>query len=608
MDEFLAYYQRELAYLREEGREFSRKYPRVAHRLELGADEVADPHVERLVESFAFLTARLQQNVEDQFPEIPEALLGTVYPQFTCPVPSMAVVRFIADKKQGNLTEGYRIPRGQALFVKAPTAGGSKKSIDEGRLVCKFKTCYDATLWPFELEQARLEDPDQHAFLDNRSDVTAILRLRLKCVGSTLKDIDCRRLRFYLNGHGATVYSMYERLCADFLELAVRTEGQDFPVAVPGAVVNPVGFEQEKEVLPYPPNAHDGFRLLAEYMAFPEKFLFVDVEGITYPRLGQRLELFFLLRGAPPDISVDKSNFVLGCTPIINLFEKTTEPVKIDHRKAEYRLNPDLHRERVTEIHSIKAVEAISEFGASVRRVAPFFSHDHDMSARGQRTYWYARRRRTKRADLPGTDLYLSFLDLDFDPRAPDAQTVYAHVRCTNRDLAWQVPAGAQYQLEEAAPVARIVGLSKPTKQLDPPMDGATLWRLVSHLSLNYLSIIKDKNSVRGLRELLRLYNPDEKVAAEKLINGIRDVSSRTITRRLGKDSWRGFVHGIEICLTVDESMYVGSSLYLFGSVLSRFFGLYAPLNSFTQLTISKQGDEGCWKRWPPRVGQKELL
>jgi type VI secretion system protein ImpG len=245
---------------------------------------------------------------------------------------------------------------------------------------------------------------------------------------------------------------------------------------------------------------------------------------------------------------------------------------------------------------------------APTREYAPFYSWTHDMSRRAQRMFWHARRVLSLYDEVAGTETLLSFVDLDFQPSHPPEETVWAHTLCTNRGLAAQLPAGALLQTDEAAPVSRIVCLRKPTDEVQPPLGGRTLWSLVSHLSLNYLSLSDSKETLKALREILRLYCTSEHRALEQQIAGLQDVTVRKVVRRFGQDMLRGFARGTEVTVTVDESAFVGSSAFLFISVLNRFLSLYASTNSFTQLVVRSAQREGVWKQWAPMAGGRVVL
>jgi type VI secretion system protein ImpG len=378
----------------------------------------------------------------------------------------------------------------------------------------------------------------------------------------------------------------------------------------PGALL-PVGFGTDEEVLSYPPPSHPGYRLLQEYFAFPEKFLFFDLAhlgSLAGHGFRQGFDILFLLDQSPKDrLYLDAETFLLGCTPVANLFARPSEPIRLDQRQSEYPLVADARRERETEIHSILKVSASADPRDESRVFAPFYSFSHRMGAERQRAFWHTRRMPTGRADLPGTQMVLSLLDLDWSPQLPALDTIYAHTLCTNRDLAEQLPAGALLQTDVVAPLKRISCLAKPTQEILPPTDGATLWRLVSHLSLNYLSLAGDEGR-DALREILRLYSPAGDATAERQILGLAGMSCRKVVRRMGTEAWRGFCRGSEVTLVFDEEAYVGSSAFLLASVLNRFFALYASMSSFTQLVIESHQRHGVWKRWPPMTGEQILL
>lgn len=594
----LEYYNRELGYLRKAGGEFSKRYPKIAQRLELAGGSSADPQVERLLESFAFLTARVQRDIESEFPEVTSALLGVLYPQFLSPVPSMSIAQFVVDPAQGKITSGYEIKKHTPLFAETLET-----------LPCRFRTCYPVVLWPVEVSYAGFESTDQFDFLDHMPRVATVLRLRIQAQQGSLKDLSLKNLRFHLSGDVNAAFRLYELIFGNTLHVALLPEGKKRPVFLPEDSIKPVGFEANEEVLPYPAHAHPAYGLLQEYFTFPEKFLFFDVDHLDRHASDKSFDILFMFDSTPRDrFAVDSETFRLGCTPVINLFRKTTEPIRIDQRRTEYSLMPDLRRERTTEIHSIQTVSLSSNPEDKTRTVQPFFSFDHQSEMAEQTAFWYATRQPAVRKDMSGTEMSMRLVDLDFKPAAPPAQTLFAHTLCTNRRLAEQVPAGALLQIEEAAPAAEIVCLTKPTSQLDPPLAGSTLWRLISHLSLNYLSLSNDAEGLKALREILRLYSYLNDASVVQQITGIRGLQSRSVVRRIGTDAWRGFCRGIEIQLIFDEELYVGSSAFLFGAVLNRFFALYSSVNSFTELVIRSRQRDGIWKRWPAIIGEQIVL
>jgi type VI secretion system protein ImpG len=615
-DDLLDYYQRELTYLRHEGADFARHYPRVAARLDLSGAESPDPHVERLLESFAFLTARIQRTLDSEFPQIPAALLGVLYPHLTAPVPSMAIAQAQVDPGQARAATGFTLPDNTQLHVEA-TDG----------LPCRFRTSYPVTLWPIEVAAAAIRPAADFPFLDRRNDVAAVLRLTLRTMGRLgFADLAPTSLRLHLNADPIAAGTLYELLLNQVREVAIRPAGHKLPArTLPAAAIRPVGFQPDEDVLPWPSHAHAAYRLIQEYFIFPEKFLFLDIDGLAGGLGdGTEVELLFLLAEPPRrPLTVDAGVFRLNCMPIVNLFRRTTEPIRLDQTRVDYRLQPDGHRERSTEIHSILKVSASSAFEDDSAVFQPFYSFDHagdhagdrggdrgggQRAAPGGRAFWLARRQSTGRGDLPGSDLILSFLDLDFKPARPPTRVVFAHTLCTNRGVAAQIPVGARLNIEVDAPVTGILCLTKPTRQLEPPFGGQTLWRLVSHLSVNQLSLAGGDAGLAALREILCLYAAYDDATVRGQLAGLAGLTCRNVVRRIGRDAWRGFCRGTEIRLELDEERFVGSHPFVLASVLNRFFGLYAAVNSFTQLVLTSRQRHGVWKTWEPLAGDRAVL
>jgi type VI secretion system protein ImpG len=614
-EELLRYYKSELTYLRRMGGVFAERYPKVAKRLELGHDECSDPHVERLIEAFAFLTGRLQHEIDSEFPDITSALLNILYPQLTSPIPSMAIAQFNVAKDQGKLTTGFTIDRHTALFADA--ANG---------VFCRFRTCYPVTLWPLRVDHAEFESASRLSFIDADSKAVAALRLRLECLpGGKLNELPVDRLRFYLNSDRMSVKTLYELLFCDVHDVVLEVPGAP-PIYLGAESIKSVGLETYDDLLPHPANVHPGYMLLLEYFAFPKQYLFFDLcfdqanpqrnkttnTLLDFLPAGEpdRMHISLVLNRRPKDnLVVDENTFCLGCTPIINLFPKTSEPIRLDHRSLEYPLIPDKRRERTTEIHSIISVSASSNYADTTQRLEPFYSYNHRLESSNHKAFWHARRVAAQRKDLPGTEMLLSFLDLDLNPSLPPMQTVYAHTLCTNRELACELPVGAVFRMEQHAPLDKerpIVALGKPTPPVPPPLRGATAWRLISHLSLNHLSLSEEKDSLPALKEILRLYCLSE--SHHQLIEGLKEMSCRRVVRHIGNEPWRGFCRGNEVTLVLDEDYYEGSGGFLFGAVLNRFLASYAAINSFTQLVIRSKQREGIWKQWEPMAGEAVLL
>lgn len=634
-DELLGYYERELTFLRQMGADFSRKYPKIASRLLLEADKCEDPHVERMIEAFAFLAGRVHLKIDDEFPEITESFLNVLYPHYLAPVPSMSVVQFALDTGQGKLTTGYSIPRSTSLYSK-PIQGTP----------CRFRTAYPIVLWPIEVAAASLESLDP---VDTRGRWhDAVLKISLRCLNNTvlgeLKTIESatgarpiESLRFFLNGEPQLVNPLYEMIFNDAVRVEIRATGSGGggggakkllgrsraasgpSITLPPTSIRTVGFDEDESLLPYTARSFPGYRLLSEYFAFPDKFLFFEVEGLKQAAqsgsFGETFDILIYFREIiPPRGVIDSSFFQLGCTPIINLFNKIAEPIQLTAEQHQYRVIPDVHRQMATEIYSIDSVNTVDPTLRQLRAYQPFYSfkHGNEEEVHGS-TFWYASRQQSARPEDDGTEMYISLVDLDFNPHVPAVDTLTAYITCTNRDLPGRLPFGGRegdFEVEGSGPLAGVRCLKKPTNTLRPPLRRAIQWRLISHLSLNHLSIVGDAGdqTAEALREILMLYDFMDSSATRKQITGITRVSSRPVVRQTGSRIGTGFVRGIETQVDFDEERYVGSGLYLFASVLERFLGLYVSVNSFVQFVAKIQQQEGILKRWPPRAGDQTLL
>ena len=613
-DDLLGYYERELAYLRHMGAEFAEKYPKIASRLLLEPSRCEDPHVERIIESFAFLAARIHLKLDDEFPEITEALLSILYPHYLRPIPSASIAEFQLDPEQGKLSTGLKI-RKESMLYSRPVNG----------LPCKFKTCYDVTLWPMRVAEAQWVTPDHLKPAVKALDAVAALRVRLDCLPDAGFDkLGINSLRFYLNGESNVSYSLYELLLNNCTQVILRDlspNSKISPVTLPADSVRAVGFKNDEALLPYPHRSFYAYRLLQEYFFFPEKYLFLDVHGLDQlSRAGfkEKVELLFLIsrfegddRQQMLELGVSPKVLRLGCSPIINLFPMAAEPILLDQKSYEYPVIPDIRRRRAFEIFSVDDVISPDPHSDQLTHYEPFYRYRHATSREeGRRqAFWYINRRPSIRRDDEGTDVFLSLVDLSGRPVQPDLDTVTVKCSCSNGDLPSRLPFGGEagdFELDGASSIKRIVALRKPTPTVRPPTGKGMQWRLISHLSLNYLSLVSEGKD--ALQEILRLYNFSDSAHAEKQVAGIARLTSKRDFARVISEHGISFVRGTRVDLELDEEQFVGGGAYLFAAVLEHFLGQYASLNSFTQLAVTTQQRKDVLGQWPPRAGQAILL
>jgi type VI secretion system protein ImpG len=564
-----------------------------------------------LLEGFAFLAARVHLKIDDDFPEITESLLNIVYPHYVRPLPAMSLVEFQLDPEQGKLTTGYRIPQNSLLYSR-PVGG----------VPCKFRSCYDTVLWPLTVAAAQWTTPDRLSPAVKDLEASAALRLELRCLPDIAFDkLDLSTLRLHLSGESNLVFTLYELLCNSCTRILVRDPANPKrqPVMLPPSALRPVGFAEDEGILPYPGRSFLAYRLLQEYFTFPEKFLFLDLAGFDQLRaagFSERAEFIFFVapfertdRRATLESGVSARTIRLACTPVVNLFPQTSEPVLLDQRRHEYAITPDARRRLTTEIFSVDEVVGVTPGSPEPIRFEPFYSSRHGTDRSKHQAYWYARRRPTGWRSDGGTDVYLSFVDLSERVVHPRLDAVTARLTCFNGDLPSRLPFGNQngdFELPGGGPVRKTVALVKPTNVVQPPLGKPQLWRLISQLSLNYLSLVE--GGTEALQELLRLHNFADTASAEAQIQGIKSVRSAPHHSRIVGEYGVSFARGRRVEIEFDESQFTGGGLYLFASVLERFLGLYASLNSFCVLAARSQQRKSTLREWPPRAGWKPLL
>lgn len=593
-DELLRYYESELEYLRSAGTAFAQKYPKIAARLELSTSQSGDPHVERLIEAFAFLAARIHLNIDAEFPEISYALLDNLYPHFLEPIPSMSIARIALDPT-ANASSPIHIPRNTPLYA----------DLSEGYTLT-FRTAYPVALYPFEISRVEICEPGLLPPDARFANAAAAIRIRIQSPKAPFAQFAPPSLRFYLGANTAFAFELYELLHTQQIDVGITDPAIQTIRWLGSDSLREVGFHRDEALLPFLPTAHPQYRLIQEYFALPEKFLFVDITRLdTVPLDTTTLEILLPLRTLPNEHRlITTDSFTLNCTPIVNLFPKISEPVAIDHRKVQYQLIADARRDMMTEVHSITHLSGSMDPESDAEILRPYFSLHHGTFVRASdRVYWYARRVPTLRKDKPGTEMYLSFVDREFRPSTPANGVVFGHILCTNRHLAHNLPERSPLTIDIAGlPLRRIELVHQPTPQIDPPLSGSIRWRLISHLSLNYLSLTNPDTARATLHEILRLYNVANTAYLDRQIEGISALTVRPIVRRIGDARAFGYLRGKEITLTLDEELFAGSSALLLARVLREFYRLHEQINSFTLFAVNGVRHPSIWQTWSPDI------
>ena len=602
-EQLLPLYDQELAYLRTLAGSFADAHPKIAGRLRLSADAVDDPHVARLIEGVALIAARIRQKLDDEFPELTNSLLGALYPHLLAPFPSAAIASFAPIAE---LDGAYHLPRGTALEME-PIGGEA----------CRYRTTQAVDLLPVRVVSATLSTRPLVAPPGPRTDAAASsLRLVLECLSpaQSFTRLGVDRLRFFLRGLPQHSSALYELLCNNLVAVSVADHPED-PQAVflgPQAVT-PAGFADDEAMLPYSPRSFIGYRLLSEFFGFPAKFMFVDLAGLsakTLRQAGQRIEVFFYFDRCVPQLerAVNADSFALGCTPIVNLFSQRAEPVALTHEAAEYTVVPDSRRHGTREVFSVDRV-VMREAGREQRDVLPFFDSHHAADPARQKLFFATQRRRLTEGDAT-TDVTLSIVDFELGPASPTDGILTVETTCLNRDLPRLLPyGGARPQIamvEGAAEITSVRCITPPSPTLRPPHAARAGWRLISQLSLNHLSLSGGAEGADALREILRLHDVRDVPETQAIIGSIRSVQSQRGTARMPGSG--AIARGMDVALEVDPARLEGSGAFLFGSVLDRFLGLYASINTYTRLHLRLHGREAPLRSFVPRAGARPLL
>jgi type VI secretion system protein ImpG len=611
MEDLLPYYERELAFLRRHSREFAERYPKIASQLLLSGEGCDDPHVERLIESFAILTARVSKKLEDSYPQFTEALLNVLYPHYLRPFPSCSIAYFDTTDVALQLSTPVLIPRSTELHSR-PVKGAT----------CRFRSAWDLQLLPVKIEKLSF-DPVARAPAGVQLPIgcSAILSVTLEITASegAWSTLTTKRLRLYIDAESSISAALRDAL---FLKLSqAYVDGGDgrWRVLSEG-LVGEVGFAEDEALIDMPDTAHAAYRHLTEYFAFPEKYNFLDLNITSLPesaKQAKQITIHFALNELRADGDASRllqtltaQNLRLGCVPVVNLFSQRGDPIRVSHRASTYPIVADGRRAFAYEVYSIDSVKRVRQTpqGEAITEFRPFFSLLHGETPEQEGNYWFVQRNELVADKSPGYEMELSLVDADFDPVQPKTDILSLQLTCTNRDLptlmSVGMPSGDLF-MEGGGSARAIRLLRKPTQPCRFDFRRNGQWRLISHLSLNYLSLTG--SGLSAFKEMLTLYDLPRTAISRSQIDGILGIEQRATAAWLPGKPFASFVRGIEVHITVDKASFVGSGLDVFAQCIDRFLGLYVHLNSFTQLVVlsGKTGEELI--RCAPRTGESIL-
>lgn len=588
---FNKYYQDELTYLRELGREFATAYPGIAPML---AERGADPDVERLLEGVAFLSGKIRHKIDDELPEVIHSVAGLLFPHYVRQVPATSVIEF---------TPLPNVVREKLMVQRGSEVG----SVPVDGVSCRFRTTHDVELLPMAVEDVRV---------DTGSTLAQMLRIEMRLTGgANLTALNLSKLRFYIHGERRlqddTRLWLGEHV-AGLALASVDSSGKDTVLVVPPKQnLKLVGFADEEALIPYPETVYPGFRLLQEYFTLPQKFAFFEIGGfelIPKDKIGERFAIHIQFKNSlPPNTRLTKESLKLFCSPVVNLFPHPTDPIKPDITKHEYIARPSGGEPAAYEIYSIDQVVGVARRTSQRVPIPPFLSFQHELDPEAaERAVFYQHHIRPA-AVGDGVDVYISFgspQDVNF---LPDFDVISIDSTCTNRRLPSQLKVGDLRVSTATSPaVATFTNITGITQPLPPPIGRELQWRVLSHMAMTYRSI----SELEVLKATVDIYNFQAIIDRQAArANQLRVAAIKSIEVRATDRLYRGApIRGIAAKLELDETGFTGEGdMYLFSSVLNEMFSSYVALNSFTQLTVLGMSTRVEYK-WEPKNGHRYLI
>ncbi|GEM_PF-6674829 len=600
-DKFLSYYNKELSYFREYSDDFAKKHPKVAGHLGVDNNDIEDPHVARLIEAVSFMTARVQQNIDSGLPELTQSLFSVLFPDYFAPVPATGIFSF--QLKEG-LDKPYQVERGTRF-----------RAIQNGMAECRFRTCYDTTLYPIKVSEADYKGlPFDIPELPQRKEkIQSKLTLDVNATGNSLDEdgFEVKNLRCFLKGQQQYIAKLFELIHNDTVIVTVSDKASpDDKRVISAEKIKRVGFETEEAVLPYDKKSFTGYRTLSEFYHTPDKFLFFEIEDFCqqYKQGATQKEITFYCSAHYPDLEqfITAQNFVLGATAAINLFEHTPELIDVEPFINDYKVRPSANQPDSFEVHHIKDVKSIDASG-NKQSLMPIYKPNLNKDSAW---VWNYKREFSDMAGskiTAGLDTVLNLIPHgDLEEARP--KFLQLTTECSNRNLTTKLrlsDGGCQILFAQPTPtIQRIQSESILSKPKRPLVNDQSRWQLARHLNLSYLS----DNGVDGLREVLSLYNLFELPEVDNMIDGIQDMVIEPSVSRAVVGGHSGVIHGNQMTLTCDEDYYTGTSVYLFGCVLNSFLSQLCQVNSYVKLCIKLQGHKEKTYQWPVLAGKVKLL
>jgi type VI secretion system protein ImpG len=596
MNEILPYFLREMDYLKKSGKEFAQRYPGIASALDFGPDGSRDPHVKQLLESFAFLTARVQRNIDESLGGLTASLLETIAPALVRPLPSVSILEMQLKPGQGKVTQGYPVKALSECYTKATNG-----------VEIRFRTCWGVRLWPLKVAKTQVIELSQLGITQGVAFGSMGLAIDLIVTDdSALDSLNIGELDLYFDGDIEKIDAIKSSILARKTPLVWISNSSGSYRKVEEADLSEPGFERGQSIYPVTSPSDIPFSLLKSYATYSRAFNFLRVRGIGKPSgPGTTLRLVIALdtsaTSKPADFQVR-----LGCTPVVNLFKRTSEPIDVDGSSHEFILHGDLQTARSEEVYAVNSVSRVTNSKATKHQIRPLAGLSDDNAS--TEIFWVARKEMSQRTGLTGTDTFIGFVNAHLQPREPRERIVYADLLCSNRGFAAQLSPGAPLWMDGGIKNVQAALVHTPSASYSGSLSQERVLKYLGFLTINRQTIFSLSENVTGagLKEFLNMVIGDNPVFSSQ-VRGILSVKGEMGVQPIVAERMRyGLCSGINISIDVDRRAFAGGSLLVFGSVLSHVLAHFVNVNSFVRLEINSEGE--VVHTWKPMTGYQSIL
>ncbi|MCH7336121.1 type VI secretion system baseplate subunit TssF [Acinetobacter sp. NIPH 2699] len=601
IEQLLPYYEKQLQEFGQQSREFAQKYPKIAQRLSLNQEQIDDPHIERLIQAFSLISARIDKKLADSYDVFTYSLFEVMFPQYLRHFPACSVVSFEDINKIKQLTSPHLIPQKTALRSR------SFKGVQ-----CEFNTTNDVRLLPIALTELDFQtSPSTHMHLNQN----ATLSLKFEVFNDAQHCVLEEKLPIYLDAISNFPLQVLDSIFRKETAFSVRVGSRIVEIPNPFMVM---GFTEQESLLPVDQHTHHAYRLLMEYFCFPEKFNYLNLDLSQLKGILQQQPSFEILIHLKLNLNdqavvrnyseLNIANFKLFTTPAINLFEKQAEPQKIAHTQLQYPLVTDAHHPELYQVYSVVEMNMVREKTnqeQSYLPVLPFFAMSHYHNDHVQ--FFYALNY------IPSSNKTMqmgySIVSKHLKPYEIKSDFISTKLLCSNGDLPHEALGQSNniLNLNDSSLARRALILKRPTSPFEFDKNKNEQWRIISHLSLNTLALMKG-DALSHVKELLALYNLPHSKENILLIDALKTLNFSTTNKLVNAKPFPMFIRGVKVELGVNRSVFRGHSLYIFSQLLSHIFNLKVQINSFVDVVVKDSLNQQEIYQCVQNVGGKTLL